>query len=217
MNDGTPNLELAVPQSVREVVGTLIGAIVVTAFLLFFIFLGIYNLFNGIAIIPSLIWLLLVGSVLIGFCKEKGSKQFATEILGAFSLKQFVQTICRENGQNEIQFGYWMFGHRFLYLTVPAEKIDHVNWHTGQASHMAKRDVNDWSVAIWYEHGDPIKSQKEHWRKNPDQEVYIVGHSGRKQEIETFGLALVEFLRKSGATLVQGENGCTFVRQLAAA
>ena len=119
MNDGTPNLELAVPKSVREVVGAVIGAIVGTVFLLFFIFLGIYNLFNCMAIIPSLIWLLLVGWVLIGFRREKGSKQFATEILGAFSLKQFVQTIRRKSDQNEIQFGYWMFGHRFCISRFP--------------------------------------------------------------------------------------------------
>jgi len=208
----TSTVELAVPKPV----GAVIGATVLIAFLLSSICLVIYNLLNWMAIIPSIIWLLLVGTVLIGLGKSTGHKQFATEILGAFSFKQFVQTIRRENSQNEIQFGYQMFGYRFLYLTVPVEKIDHVHWSTGQASHMAKRDMNDWSVAIWYEHGDPVKSPKQHWMRHPDQEDYIVGPQGRKREIENFGRTFVEFLQKSGAILVQGENECTFVRQIVA-
>ena len=215
MNDNdAPILELTVPKLIRAVIGAVIGAIVLTTFILFFIFMAIYNLFNWMAIIPSVIWLLLVGWVLIGFSKEKSCKQFATEILGAFSLKQFVQTICRENGRNEIQFGYQMFGRRFLYLTIPVDKIDHVNWSTGQATDMAKRDMNDWSVAVWYDHCDPIKSQmKAKWRY-PDQDIYIVGPLGRKQDITDFGHAFLDFLCKSGASLAQGNNECTFVRQL---
>jgi hypothetical protein len=210
MNDGTPILELAVPKRI----GAVIGATVLTAFVLFSIFLAIYNLFNWMAIIPSVIWLLLIGWTLISLSKEKGCRRFATEILGAFSLKQFVQAIRRENGLNEIQFGYQMFGNRFLYLTIPIDKIDHVNWRTGQATDMAKRDMNDWHVAVWYDHDNSIKSQKKAKWRHPDQDIYIVGPSGRKQEITNFGHALLDFLRKSGASLVQGNNECTFVRQL---
>ena len=210
MANDAPILELKVPKSI----GAVIRTTVLTTIILFFIFLAIYNLFNSTATIPSIIWLLLVAFIFWDSGKSKGYKQFAIEILGAFSLKEFVQTIRRENGHNEIQFGCQMFGRRFLYLTVATVKIDHVNWKTGQATDMAKRDMNDWSVLVWYNHGDSVKSQKRAKRPHPNQDLYIVGPPGRRKEIETFGLVFIEFLRKSGVTIVQGNNKCTFVRQL---
>ena len=209
MSTPTSTQELAVPKQMREVV----GAMMLASFLLFFVSLAVYNLLNCAAIIPSILWLLLVGAVLAGFSREKGARPFAIEILGAFSLKHFVRTIHRETGGTEIQFGYRMFGRCHLYLTIPVEKIEHINWSTGQATHMARRDMNDWSIAIWYEHGDPIKSQKQKGSLNPDQDVYIVGTPGRKENVAAFGHALLVFLRGSGASLVPGNNECTFVRQ----
>jgi hypothetical protein len=209
----TPILELEVPKPVRVVVGAVVVGIFGTAFLLFFIFLAVYNLSNRMAIIPSAIWLLLVGSVLIGLSKEKGSKQFATEILGAFSRKEFVQTICRENGENEFQYGFRMFGLHFSYFTIAVDKIESVKWNTGQASHFAGRDVGDWHIAVWYDHGDLVKSKKQHWMKNPDQDLYLIGLEAPKEKTAALGHALLDLLQKSGASLIQGNNDCTFVRQ----
>lgn len=212
MNEGiTPALELAVPKPKRAVIGALIG----TSFLLFFILLAIYNLCSGRAIIASSCWLLLVGTVLFGFCKERGIGQVVVGYLGAFSSKESIQAIPRESGKSEIQFGYRLFGARFQYLRIAADKIAMVHWHTGQLSSRLGRDAGDWSVAVWYEHDDPAKLEKQKWMRHPDLEVYIVGIEGQKEGTGVFGRALVDFLRKSGSPLVQGDNDCTFVRPVA--
>lgn len=208
MNESvTPLLELAIPKPKPAI----IGPIVLASFLVFFIALAIYNLFHVRAIIPSSIWLLLVGFMLFGFCKEFGIKHVAIHILGAFSRNEFIQTLPRKNGPNEIRFGYSFFRHRLLYLKVSADKIAKVNWHTGQLSSRLGKDAGDWSVGLWYEHGDPGKSQRQHWMRNPDQEVYVVGLEGPKEKTATFGRSLVDFLRSSGINLIPGENDCSFV------
>ncbi len=184
----------------------------ITAFLLFFALLGVYNLFTWTAVIPSVLWLVLVAAVLFGFIKERGASRFITDILGTFSRTQFAKTVSHGGNQTGIQFGYRILGHARHYLTIPIDKIDHVNWSTGQASSMAGRDVDDWSVALWFEHDDPVKAEQQKHFRNPDLDIYIVGPTGKKEEIAAFGRNLVEYLRESGASLIPGENDCTFVR-----
>lgn len=211
---GAPTLKLAVPKSVRAVVGATVGMVVLTAFLLSSIYLAIYNLLQLQGIIPSLIWLSLISFLLFGLCKEYGIKMVAIKILGAFSRKEFVQIINRQDRHNEIQFGYQAFGRHFFYFAVEADKITQIDWHTGQASSLAGKDMNDWHVALWYEHGDPIKSEsmKKYGARHPDSEVYLVGLEGPKEKTTIFGHSLVDFLQKSGVSLVPGESDSTFVR-----
>jgi hypothetical protein len=201
-------LELAIPKPKRVI----IGPIVLALFLVFFIALAIYNLFHAQAIIPSSLWLLLVGSMLFGFCKELGVKQVAINVLGAFSIKESIQTVPRKDGLNEIQFGYRFLMFRFLYLTVPVNKIESVEWSPGQFSCRMGKDMNDWLVSVWYDHDDPVKSQLQSKLRHPDQEIYIIGLGGPKAEINIFGRSVLDLLRHSGASLVQGASDCIYVR-----
>lgn len=205
--------ELPVPKTKRAAIGAVVGMIMLTAFISFFVLLAIYNLCNLTAIIPSTLWLLLVGFVLGGFIKTDGCKRIATDILGAVSRKEFIRTICSENGTTDFQYGFRMFGRWFAYFTVTVEKIETVNWNTGQGSSMAGRDMNDWHVAVWYDHNDPAKSQKDHLLKKPDQDLCIIGMSGTKAETAAFGHSVLKLLRESGASFAQGENDCTYARQ----
>ena len=66
-----------------------IGVCLMAGFLGFFVVLGIHNLLNGTALIPSSLWLLLVGVIFFGFCKERGIKQVIIEIMGAFARQHF--------------------------------------------------------------------------------------------------------------------------------
>lgn len=210
MNRGAaPILELPVPKSRLAV----FGAAIATAFVLFFTSLALHNLWDWTAILPSTLWLLLVSAVVVDLIRSKGIKQFVVETLNVFSFREFVWTIPRVNGQNEIQFGYQLFGRRFVHLRIAAEKIEHVEWSTGQASHQVGRDMNDWSVAVWYDHGDPARSEGNKGWRFADQEIHIVGPPRSKKEVVAFGQSFLNFLRQSGANLVQGENDCKFVRQ----
>lgn len=215
-SEGIPDREIPVPKSIRAVIGALVGAMTLSGFILFFVLLAIYNLCNWTAIFASMIWLLLVSLIVGGLIKSKERKQFATDILGSFSRKEFVRAIRLENGETAFQYGFKMFGRWFLYFAVAVRKIESVEWSAGQASHHAVRDLGDWSVAVWYDHDDPVKSQhaRSYKSRRPDQELFIVGMSGKKETTAALGHALLELLRDAGANFSQGENDCSFVRQL---
>lgn len=217
MSEPIRTLELRVPRTRRDVVGTVIGAILAMAFPLFFAWLAIYDLLNSIAFIPSILWLALVGFIIFVLWKEMGPKKVLIEIAGAFAPKQFVWVNPRGDTRKEMHYGYQVFGHRISYWKIPADKITEVYWNTGQASHMAGRDMNDWHVVIWYEHGDPAKMLKrEKYSKNPDQDLYLVGPSGKKENTAAFGRSLLDLLQKSGVLLSQGEDDCHFKRDVVA-
>jgi hypothetical protein len=84
---------------------------------------------------------------------------------------------------------------------------------------MAGRDMNDWTVFIWFDHHDPARSEKKKRRKyrKPDQKIYCVGPSTRKERTEALGLALVAFLRDAGADLVPADIPDCFARRERAA
>lgn len=208
MAEANPSGTFTIPQPRRAIV----GAFLFTAFLGFFVVLGVYNLLNSIGVVASSLWLLLMAVISIGYCKERGLKQVLTEILGAFARRQYAWIFRSDADKFELRFGFRIFGGRHDYLVIPADRIQSVNWSTGQASYFAGRDMDDWSVGLWYEHGDPAKSAARKSQLRPDQEVYIVGLTRPKQEVAVFGRAFLDFLRQAGVELVPGENDCTFVR-----
>jgi hypothetical protein len=198
--------EMAVPKPRGEI----IGAYVLTTAIVFFVVVGVSNLLNRIALIPSIIWLVLVATVVWGRCRKEGIGKFLTNVQGRFASKHFVEKISEEKVRTEIRFGYQLFGRRYFYLRLPIDKIETVEWRSGQATDMVGRDMNDWHVVLWFDHDDPAKRDK--WSRKPDQDIYIVGPDRRKEDTEAFGLSLVDFLRNAGALLAQGEDNCSFVR-----
>ncbi len=215
MSERVTTLELRVPKTLREEVGAVVGTIMLTAFVVFFVWLAIYDLLNSVAYIPSILWLALVGTIIFGFLKEFGPKQVLIEVMGFFAPKQFIWTVPRDDTTKEIHYGFQVFGHRFSYWKIPADKITEVYWNTGQTTHQVGRDMNDWSVVVWYEHNDPAKTLKrEKYSKNPDQELYLIGPPGKKEDTTAFGHSLLDLLRKSGVSLIPSEDECHFQRMV---
>ena len=64
--------------------------------------------------------------------------------------------------------------------------------------------MNDWTVALWYRH--PKGSQRPPFPGARDDEVYMVGPPGRREEIETLGRSFVAFLNNAGVELAPGER-----------
>jgi hypothetical protein len=209
---GTTNLvpisELAIPMTR----GAVIGAVLLAGFILFFVVVAVHNLFNGVALISSILWLLLVGGVIADMYRKNGIRRFLIDFLGAYCRRQFVRAVPRPSGPAEIQFGYKLFGWWFVYFAVSVDKIESVAWHAGQATSFAGRDMNDWSVGLWYDHGEPLKSQRMQQWPHADQDLYGVGPSGEKELTAAFGKSIVSFLRQAGAVLQQGKDENTFVR-----
>lgn len=199
-------VEMPIPKPYSEV----ILSIVLTSFVLFFVSLAILNLVDRIAVIPSILWLLYVSLIIQFRCKENGIYGFFINFLGKFSLRQFVE----RNQTTEIRFGYQLAGYRLLYFKIPVNKIESVEWKPGQASERAGRDMNDWYVSLWFDHDDPIKSQKKLGLRKPDQDVYVVSSARRREDTEFFGMAFLNFLQESGVFLSPvGEDKTTFSRE----
>jgi len=194
--------EMAIPHWSGEVIfGIAICVILVVASLV-----AMLNLFLHIAVTASCVWLAIMAVWIWSNCKGRGYRQCFHALVGLFARRHLVESEHRETGVIEIRFGYCCFGRRFFDFKVPLHKIETVEWSPGQAPRY-------WSVFVWFDHDDPEKSLRERkWRRKPDQDVYVVGPSRRKQKTEAFGLALVGFLRRAGAAFVRGEDDCTFVR-----
>jgi hypothetical protein len=63
--------------------------------------------------------------------------------------------------------------------------------------------MNDWHVAIWYDHNDPTKSERgREWKlRKPDQECYVFGPSAAKEETTLFAHSFITFLQNAGLEL----------------
>ena len=138
--------------------------------------LGLVNLFTGVAIIGSLIWLVIVA---YGFWtaaqNEGGIRRVLVNILGDFAPRDFIQSVFQAGSSSEIRFGFKWFGRDISHLVISVDRIESVEWRTGQASARVGGDLDDWHVAVWYDHCDPDRSLKGAKTSKPDQDVYIVG------------------------------------------
>jgi hypothetical protein len=200
--------EMNIPKSRGEIVSTgFLSFIVVSAFL------AVLNLANHDAIILSIIWLLLVGWILWSKCQDAGGiRGYLIDWLAVFAGRDFVSVPQEDTHQARIRFGYDLFGRRFYQKDIGFDRIESVEWSTGQATSRAGRDMNDWSVTLWYDHGDSERSKKHHMLRKPDQNIYIVGSSRPKEDTATLGKEFVSFLSGVGVLLVRGEGDNVYVR-----
>jgi hypothetical protein len=205
----TSSQEMTIPKSRGEV----IVLFVITIIVVLSVCLALVNIFSRVAMIASFIWLAFITMVLWKPIRQAGSfRRFLADCLGALLGRNFVEVASLNVPTKEIRFGYELFGHRFIQRSVAIDKIESIEWKTGQATDMAGRDMNDWRICLWFDHGDPVKSEKKRkWRK-PDQDIYIVSPARRKKNTETLGLSFVAFLRAAGAQLSPGEKSSYFVR-----
>ena len=204
-------LEMTIPKSR----GKTLTLLICTAICVVFAYLAVTNLFMNIAPIASGIWLAIVAFIVwFGSKTTGGIRTWLINLLGDLAGRQFVSRSPDGAQPREIYFGFRFLGHRFIQRTLSIDKIESVEWDTGQATDMAGRDMNDWLVFLWYDHNDPAESRKRaKWRK-PDQAAVSVGPGRHKATTEAFRLAFIAFLREAGARLVRDKEPNHFVRDL---
>lgn len=181
-----------------------LGQFVISTIVVFFGLLGLVNLFLWIAPIPSLLWLAFLTVSITPAAKQAGGlRPFVINHIGDLFGHKFVERDPSDTHPKCIRFGFQLFGHRFIQKCVALQKIESVTWHTGQASSMAGRDMNDWMVWMYFDGGD----------QKSNHSFYGVGPAVRKDRTEALGLAFVSFLKDAGVDLIQGEEPNWFVRR----
>lgn len=163
------------------------------------------------ALIPSLIWLALIASYV---WSTGGLRSFLLGQLGLFG-QHFFEWGPPDGEPRDVRFGFQLLGHRFLEKRIPLDKIESVEWCTGQATDIAGREMNDWQVWVWFDHDDPKRGEAQRKRRyrKPDQDLYGVDPSGPRDRTEALCLSLVSLLRRAGVDLIQGASATCFVRQ----
>jgi hypothetical protein len=191
---------MRIPKSYAEAITRPVFTVMVFCFTLG----GVINLFRGDAIIASSLWL---AAVAFGYwiqCKDKGIRSYLIDYLGDVAGRYFVESRPEGVRPAEILFGFEFLGRRFIQRRVAQDKIDSVEWKTGQRTDMAGHDMNDWAVVLRFDHDAPDKKKF--------RDLHIIGPARRKKKTEALGLAFVDFLRNAGVPLERcGEDG-RFVR-----
>lgn len=212
MPTATRFAELRVPHRGSAIVVTIVVTIWYS-FVFIFAWAAAYNLVF-IQYIPvggaiaSILWLLLVSSVVVRSIRDEGGiRQYIIKRLGTFSRQQFVRAT-PEHDAETISFGYLMFGRFLSYRIVHVNAIRSIDWRSGQASAMAGSDMNDWHVRLWYRHPEgPPRIPIPGVRK---EEIYIIGDSGPRAIVEAFGRQFIEFLNGVGVELTPGDGDREF-------
>jgi hypothetical protein len=206
------NQEMTISKSRAEV----IFRFAITAIVVFFVLLAIVNFCSGLALIASSAWLALVMWIIWEESRREGGfRGFLISQMGDLFGRRFTKASPADAQPKDVCFGFDLLGHRFIQQCFPIDSIESVEWRPGQATGMAGRDMNDWTVFIWFDHHDPETSEKQKRRKHrkPYQKIYCVGPSTRKERTEALGLSLVAFLRDAGADLVPADIPDCFARR----
>ncbi len=171
------------------------GAFVMSITVIFTV-LSVLNIKDQIAVIPSIAWL----SIVVFFAwshydEDRGIyRQLIDGCCSFLASKKFVLVLQNENAPPAIRFGHYLFGCRIIQLRVRIDKIECVEWSTGQATFRAGEDMEDWTVGLQFSHD--IKKERKHG--------YIqVSSTSRKEDAQKLGLAFVDFLNDLGASLVR--------------
>jgi hypothetical protein len=164
------------------------------------------------SLVTSAVWLFLVGCVIVMMIRGNGGVGGVfVQVLGNFSMQQFVRIDDDPQRGRALSYGYRLLGRQFEYLRVALDGIRSVGWSTGQASDMRGKDWDDWSVALWCD-TTSVQTRLGGWDRNDPQHIEIIGLSGPRSETEPLGQAIVQLLTASGLTLAPDAEGRKYQR-----
>jgi hypothetical protein len=165
-------------------------ALVVGAIVLVVSFLAVENLLRepfSLQGTASALWLGLVGLSLASCAQEeKGARGALKRLLSCFSQVHFVEL--DESGA--LRRGFRLWAAEVTLDSLPLEALASIRWSQGQASAMTGRDMDDWSVLLWFEFGGLARDQ-----------LWILGPQQALPGAEEIGERAVAFLRGCGLGL----------------
>ena len=185
------------------------------ALVLLSVAIAIWNLLRAHEIpitstIASLVWLGLVYLLVsMPLRDEGGVGPYFINRLGAFSSHHFARIFPGKGQTSWLAIGYTLWGRDYYYRHLETADLSSVDWHAGQGSSMSGRDLNDWSVVVWYH--DENRPARKFYPGARNEELLIVGPQGSRAEVTAFGQQLVKFLIESGVSLTPGSDACEFI------
>ncbi|HSY48813.1 MAG TPA: hypothetical protein VLC46_08385 [Thermoanaerobaculia bacterium] len=193
---GDDRSELRVPKGVGVLIAAVLGSSVIGTFLT----LAARNLFHGVAVLPSALWILLLTFVAGAGIRESGLRGFCVATLSAFSRSQVLRVSTNCGEQKVLEIGFRLFNRTVIERKILADDLADIRWNTGQASDMAHRDVGDWSVVLWFWHRDHDREtrEKQLGLRRPGQAALIIGPARAKRVTEELGSRVLKFLNESG-------------------
>jgi hypothetical protein len=188
----TGHAELLVPKSRIEPLAAVIGSIVIGVFLT----LAVRNIRHGEAVLPSLLWILLLALAAGTAIRKSGVRGFLVGIVSAFSGTQVLQVRPSADEPASLGIGFRLCRHTVIERQIPIRDIASIHWSTGQASDLARHDVNDWTVRVWYWHRDHEREFTEQKRglRRAGQAVLIIGPPRVRHVTEALGQEVSNFL-----------------------
>jgi hypothetical protein len=206
--------EIRMPRTFRVLLNAIMGSCVLVLFVGGASWLAIHNLWTDrslVSVVPSSLWLMVVAVfVFAGISGAQGVRRAAVCILGVFSLDHFVDINGDEAPDQLFGHGFRCFGRPFYFDKVPLSRVTLVEWSMGQASSHAGRDMDDWSVSVWYKPTPPHRPRYPFGRR-PEEDLFILGLWGPKARIAAFGKCVANLMIAAGLPLVQSEDDCSFV------
>ncbi|MBC8115844.1 MAG: hypothetical protein H7062_15775 [Candidatus Saccharimonas sp.] len=157
-------------------------------------------------------WLLLNGFACYGLWYHvPGSvRQCCINWLGQFGARQLAWIERSEGELPIVCFGYELWGRRFKYGSVQADRIRSVEWSLGQLSSIIREDKDDWHVYVWFRVEQQSHRAGEIERNGERLSLRLVGTQGPKQAIAEFGLRFVRFVERMGIVMVPSDDGCRY-------
>jgi hypothetical protein len=127
------------------------GAFVMSIAVIFTV-LSVLSIKNQVAVIPSIAWLsIVVFFAWSNYDEDRGIYRHLIDGCCSFlASKKFVLVLQNENTPPAIRFGHYLFGCRIIQLRVRMDKIECVEWSTGQATFRAGEDMEDWTVGLQF-------------------------------------------------------------------
>jgi len=188
--------ELLVTKARGEFVAAVVGAAIIVSSLT----LAIRNVIHDEAVLPSVVWIVLVALVALSNIRASGMRGFSLGILSAFSRYRLLRVSTQPQQSRALEVGFKLWNLHFVEQKISGDDVVCVRWSTGQGTDLAGHDVNDWSVFLWYRHRDSQKEAKESesGRKRPGQSVIVIGPARAKRITEALGNRVLEFLSASG-------------------
>ncbi len=153
---------------------------------------------SGAPVIASVIWVFFVCMVVRSVCRNEGGiRRFIVNRIGKFAPRQVAEIAGPCNGPMELRFGYDLFHRRFHYLKVRCDGIKTIDWGPGQATSLAGCDMNDWQVAVWFDHDSVVKPTFSRY------DLYSVGPARPRSGTEALGNQFIAFLRGAGVAVAR--------------